>query len=131
MRKHFLDDFNDVFHLNLQGNVRHDPTRSGSAYNVFGIQVGVGITIAIRHRKRKARRLQYREVRQELRRHEKLADVANLKSVTQTEWQQLQPDSQNRWLVPEHAVEYAAFLPVASKEAKATTAKNVEAIFKY
>ena len=46
MRKHLLQDFTQVYHLHLEGNVRHNPTLAGTAYNVFGIQVGVGITVA-------------------------------------------------------------------------------------
>ncbi len=32
----------------LQGNVRHNPKLAGTTYNVFGIQVGVGITVGVR-----------------------------------------------------------------------------------
>ncbi len=35
--------------LILHGNVRKNPKLSGTTHNVFGIQVGVGITIAIRY----------------------------------------------------------------------------------
>jgi predicted helicase len=49
MRKHLLQDFNHIYHLDLHGNVRKNPKLSGTTHNVFGIQVGVGITIAIRN----------------------------------------------------------------------------------
>src|SRR5205823_5559367 len=48
MRKHLLQDFTRIYHLDLHGNVRQNPKLSGTAHNVFGIQVGVGITVAIR-----------------------------------------------------------------------------------
>jgi len=48
MRKHMLEDFDRVYHLDLHGNVRQNPKISGTTHNVFGIQVGVGITLAIR-----------------------------------------------------------------------------------
>ena len=48
MRKHLLNDFTQIYHLDLHGNVRQNPKLSGTTHNVFGIQVGVGITIAIR-----------------------------------------------------------------------------------
>ena len=47
MRKHLMQDFTRIYHVHLEGNVRHNPTLSGTAYNVFGIQVGVGITVAL------------------------------------------------------------------------------------
>ena len=48
MRKHLLQDFTKIYHVHLEGNVRQNPKLAGTTYNVFGIQVGVGITIAIR-----------------------------------------------------------------------------------
>jgi hypothetical protein len=48
MRKHVLQDFTQIYHLDLHGNVRKNPKLSGTTHNVFGIQVGVGITIAVR-----------------------------------------------------------------------------------
>ena len=50
MRKHLLQNFTYLYHLDLQGNVRQNPTLSGTMYNVFGIQVGVGITLAVRRK---------------------------------------------------------------------------------
>ena len=43
-----LQDFDRVYHLDLHGNVRQNPKISGTTHNVFGIQVGVGITLAVR-----------------------------------------------------------------------------------
>ena len=51
MRKHLLKDFTSLYHLDLHGDVRRNPKLSGSTHNVFGIQVGVGITLAIRSSK--------------------------------------------------------------------------------
>ena len=48
MRKHSGKDFAKIFHFDLAGNVRQNPELSGTQYNVFGIRVGVGITVAIR-----------------------------------------------------------------------------------
>jgi predicted helicase len=48
MRKHFLQDFTQIYHLDLHGNVRKNPKLSGTTHNVFGIQVGVGITMPYR-----------------------------------------------------------------------------------
>ena len=49
MRKHLLQDFDKVYHLDLGGNIRKNQS-GGSIGNVFDIRVGVGITLAIRHR---------------------------------------------------------------------------------
>jgi len=51
MRKHLLQDFTHVYHLDLHGNIRQYPKLSGTTHNVFGIQAGVGITVAVRSAK--------------------------------------------------------------------------------
>ena len=48
MRKNLLQDFTKIYHTDLHGNIRENPNLSGTTHNVFGIQVGVGITVAIR-----------------------------------------------------------------------------------
>src|SRR5207248_8396372 len=44
MRKHLLQDFTQIYHLDFHGNVRKNPKLSGTTHNVFGIQIGVGIS---------------------------------------------------------------------------------------
>ena len=46
--RHLEDDYTAIYHVDLHGNVRHNPKLSGTTHNVFGIQVGVGITLAVR-----------------------------------------------------------------------------------
>ena len=47
-RKHLLQDFDEVYHLDLGGNLRK--ARPGQKIsNVFDIRVGVGVTLAIRN----------------------------------------------------------------------------------
>ena len=48
IRKHLLQDFTQVYHLDLHGDVVDNPKLSGTTHNVFGIKEGIGITIAIR-----------------------------------------------------------------------------------
>lgn len=50
MRKGF-QDFDQIYVLDLGGNVRKNPKLSGTTHNVFGIQVGVSITILVRKRR--------------------------------------------------------------------------------
>ena len=49
-RKHLLDDFTHIYYLDLHGKVRKNPKLSGTTQNVFGMQVGVGITVAVQKR---------------------------------------------------------------------------------
>ena len=73
MRKHLEKDFTHIYHIDLQGNVRHNPKLSGTAYNVFGIQLGVGITIAIRKATNAAHKISYAAVPLEWKKEVKLS----------------------------------------------------------
>jgi predicted helicase len=107
MRKHLLKDFDRIDHIDLHGNVRRNPKLSGTTHNVFGIQVGVGITTAIRNRGT-ASRLRYHRVPEFWRKREKLDYLEK----GLLEWQTLTPDAKNTWLVPENADEYGQFMAI-------------------
>jgi predicted helicase len=100
-------DFERVDHIDLHGNVRRNPKLSGTTHNVFGIQVGVGITLAVK-KNGAVRGLRYHRVPELWRKREKLDFLAKGK----VPWQTLKPDAKYTWLVPEHADEYRGFLPI-------------------
>jgi predicted helicase len=159
MRKHLLDDFTDVYHLDLHGNVRRNPKLSGTTHNVFGIQVGVGITVAVRKHAPVAavsdRRtavgtpplqsadlkvgatkpcdksgLRYNRVPEDWRKEQKLQQLTSFHSVSGVTWQSLKPDITGNWLVPEHADEFVALVPLGSKVAKASDSASPHTVFK-
>jgi len=103
MRKHLLQDFERIDHIDLHGNVRRNPKLSGTSHNVFGIQTGVGITLAVK-KKGAARRLRYNRVPEMWRRREKLDFLTR----DQIAWRALEPDAEHTWLVAENAGEYRA-----------------------
>jgi predicted helicase len=107
MRKHLFADFDLIDHVDLHGNVRRNPKLSGTTHNVFGIQVGVGITVAVR-KKNALRRLRYHRVPETWRKGEKLEFLTK----HELPWATLSPDANHSWLIPEHAGEYEQFLPV-------------------
>ncbi|GAG27150.1 unnamed protein product, partial [marine sediment metagenome] len=118
MRKHLLGDFTRLYHVHLEGNVRHDPSLAGTTYNVFGIQVGVGITIAVCRAKHKDCRLYFQRVDKFQRREHKLAWLAQHGAIGGMKWQTLRPDARYTWLVPDHADEYSGFIPITSKDSR-------------
>jgi len=103
MRKHLARDFERIDHIDLHGNVRRNPKLSGTTHNVFGIQVGVGITLAIRKRGVE-RRFRYLRVPEMWRRREKLDFLTK----PEIAWQAIKPDTRHSWIVLEHADEYRA-----------------------
>jgi len=130
MRKHLLQDFTQVYHLNLHGNVRKNPKLSGTTHNVFGIQVGVGITIAIRSSQHQTRIINYYRVPELWRRTEKLAFLKEKASVFGVDWQHLQPNAKHTWLSEGLQQEFMTYLPIGTKEARADHTFSSQTIFK-
>ncbi len=118
MRKHLLQDFTCIYHLDLHGNIRKNPRLSGSKHNVFGIQVGVGITLAIRSSRASERQLYYSRVPEHWSKEEKLAFLRERRSIRGIEWSAIQPAGQRYWLATQTTPEYATFLPLGHKAAK-------------
>ncbi len=121
MRKHLLQDFSRVYHLHLEGNVRQNPKLAGTTYNVFGIQVGVGITVAVRSTHHGDHRLYFHRVDKLLRREEKLAWLDRHERISGIDWRLLKPDGFHTWLVPENTDEYAGFLAIGAELSKRGT----------
>ena len=119
MRKHLVQDFTQIYHLDLHGNVRQNPKLSGTTHNVFGIQVGVGITIAVRNNRHAARFIKYYRVPEDWRRTEKLMFLAEKKSIGAVAWHELQPDTKQTWLTEGMQIDFDALLPMGTKAAKA------------
>ena len=130
VRKNFLQDFTKICHVDLHGNVRENPKLSGTTHNVFGIQIGVGITVAIRSTQHENRALLYHRVPEDWRKEEKLSWLTKKQNVSAVEWRTLQPDETHTWLLPSHADEFRLFLPIGSRETKADKKAGEEALFK-
>jgi len=130
MRKHLLEDFTKIWHLDLHGNVRQNPKISGTAHNVFGIQVGVGITVAVRNAKHIEHSLSYHRVPKMWRRTEKLAFLTSAKSIGDIVWQDLKPDVRHTWRTEGLHAAYDGFIPVGTRESKAIRAVESETIFR-
>jgi predicted helicase len=132
MQKHLLRDFTRIYHIDLHGDVNKDRTLSGTQHNVFGIKVGVGITVAVRQdgARDDDHSLYYYRVPDRWTRIQKLAWLAELTDISQVPWQVLPPHT---WLELETAGEFKALVPLGSKEAKAAkqvTDGNAHVIFK-
>jgi predicted helicase len=156
MRKHVLGDFTSIYHLDLHGNVRRNPKLSGTTHNVFGIQVGVGITVAVRKQAPVAPTfrsalplpsqpadlkvtatkpddssgLRYHRVPEDWRKEQKLQQLNSVSSVSGVPWQPLNPDTSGNWLVPEHTAEFEALVPLGTKVAKAADSGSPQTVFK-
>ena len=130
MRKNLLQDFTKLYHADLHGSVYDNPKLSGTTHNVFGIQVGVGITVAVRNAQHSSRMLQYHRVPEDWRREEKLSWLAKKQNVAAVEWRTPRPDEHYAWILLSNADEFRALLPIGSRETKANKQRDEEALFK-
>ncbi len=130
MRKQLLADFTRILHIDLHGNVRENPTQSGTTHNVFGIQVGVGITMAIRRRAVRSREIRYHRVPEDWRKQQKLGWLSQVGDFSGIALETVTPDENNTWLIPANAEQFSSFIPVGSKETKAEAGQDAFAIFK-
>lgn len=130
MRKHLAQDFARIYHFDLAGNVRENPELSGTQYNVFGIQVGVGITLAIRKGSSRSHRISYAALGKTLKREQKLTAVSLAGSVLRMKWKGLRPDERNTWLVPKNGQDYSRYLSIGNKEARASNGVAAQIIFR-
>lgn len=130
MRKHLLSDFDTVYHLDLHGNVRTNPKISGTSHNVFGIQVGVGITIAIKTPKNSKKQLYYHKLPHNALRREKLEWLCNTTSIKDVQWQPITPSQDYIWISSNNFDEFKSHFTLANKAAKEALKGEVQATFK-
>lgn len=129
VRKNLLDDFNTIYHLDLHGNVRKNEKISGTSHNVFGIQVGVGITVAVRMQEKKAKKILYYRVPEFWRREEKYDFLDNNSSITKIEWEELTPSEKNIWIHPQNIGQYEKLISIGNKKARQSKNTNSETTF--
>jgi predicted helicase len=58
-RKIVADEFNDIYVVDLGGDVRVDPRLSGTKHNVFGILTGVAVSFMVKRAKAKESTIRY------------------------------------------------------------------------
>lgn len=132
MRKELRQDFDEIYVLDLGGNVRKNPMLSGTTHNVFGIQVGVSINLFIRRPKAKGAKrratIRYYAAGRDWRREKKYEFLKSKGHIKSIKWEKLEPDARGNWITNDTDGEFEAFLPLGSKEAKAGT--NTPTIFR-
>jgi predicted helicase len=127
MRKHLEREFSAIYHVDLHGNVRRNAKLSGTIHNVFGIQTGVGVTIAIRKRGASVAQLHYHRVGEAWRKEAKLAWLSRVKHVRGVEWETLIPDVNHDWITTQHGGEFQSFVPMGRKDTKLRDAADPNA----
>ncbi len=129
MRKHLARDFSKLYILDLNGNVRQNPKLSGTTHNVFGIQVGVAISLLVKHPDHKGKgKIFHAEMPEDWRRGQKYQQLDEWKSVQGLKWKTLKPDAKNTWLTEGNQKDYSSLMPLGGKTEKGS--ESIETIFR-
>ncbi len=136
MRRELAKDFTSIHVLDLGGNVRKNPKLSGTAHNVFGIQVGVSITLLVRSRRGQEQTqpatIYYARLNEQWRKEQKYDYLNQTGDYTNQacNWQQFIPDARASWLTEGLVGGFDDLLPLGSKEGKSATAGASTTIFR-
>ncbi len=128
MRKHLAEDFDTLYIVDLGGNVRKGLAVSDS--NVFGIRVGVSINLFVKTTGSTDARIYYYRTADLWDKKRKFNFLQERPHVGKIEWQTIQPDRRYTWLTEGLHAEFETFIPVGTKEAKATKGNAVNVLFK-
>ncbi len=117
MRKCLEKDFDRIYILDLGGNVRKNPKLSGTTHNVFGIQVGVGISFLIKSKSPSSEcKIFYSRVDEYWRKVEKYDYLDEKRDWSEISWREITPDSKHTWLTDGLNPEFNNFLPLGTKD---------------
>ncbi|HEY4848318.1 MAG TPA: type ISP restriction/modification enzyme [Methylocella sp.] len=127
-RETVASEFNDIYIVDLGGDVRADPRLSGTKHNVFGIQTGVAISFLVKRAKTQGCRVRYVRRPQLETAEEKLVFLGASK-IAVLNVEELKPTPQNDWL-NQGTDEFQKLLPIAERKSEGRTdVRRVQAIF--
>ena len=138
MRKHLADDFDAIYILDLGGNARKGLKVSDA--NVFGIRVGVSINLFVKTGRAMncpttngggsvPARIFYYHTDDLWNKKQKFDFLNEYEHIGNIDWQTIQPDTRYTWLTEGLHAEFETFIPMGTKEGKATKSEAVEVIF--
>ncbi|ALG67503.1 type ISP restriction/modification enzyme [Beggiatoa leptomitoformis] len=129
-RKTIAKEFQEVWIVDLMSDVRKNPKISGTKHNIFGIQAGVAIVFLVRNPALNGCKIHHLALDDFLPAIEKRRWLKShsLQKLAKTgQFDLIRPNPQGLWL-NQPTEDWADYLPIASKEAKA--GRSQEAIFK-
>lgn len=128
-RKVVADEFNEIYLLDLGGDVRANPKLSGTTHNVFGIQTGVAISFLVRSKAKTGCQIFYARRPEMETAEEKMAFLSET-GLADVEFERVIPDKNNNWINLTDN-NFDEFLPIGNRETKAAKSQAHEnAIFK-
>jgi predicted helicase len=132
-RKALLNDFNLIYHLDFKGNARTSgERRRAEGGNIFDdkIRTGIGITLLIRAKHLKERKVFYHCVGDYWSAQQKREYLHSCKDLNGVSWQSLIVDTDHNWLVEDLPTDFSNYLPLGTKEGRSERLADVTTIFK-
>jgi predicted helicase len=128
-RKLLVNDFQEVWVVDLGGDIRANPKLSGTKHNVFGIQTGVAIAFLIKRKGNGEASIFYVRRPEDETAEDKLSWLNTL-ALADARAETIKPTMTADWInQPQNG--WAALLPLVDKSTKSTDQRNRErAIFK-
>jgi predicted helicase len=128
-RKSVEEEFNEIYVVDLGGDVRANPKLSGTKHNVFGIQTGVAISFLVKRRRQQGCKIFYARRPEFDTAEDKLAFLASSKLSTMS-FERIEPDKKGNW-INQTENNWDDLIPVADKKTKsAKTSSQERAIFR-
>jgi len=128
-RRAVEQEFNEIYLVDLGGDVRANPKLSGPKNNVFGIQTGVAISFFVKRYKQKGCKIFYARRPEFDTAEDKLSYLGSTK-MSEIAYERVEPDKNANWI---NLVDndWDDLIPVADKKTKAARSKAQErAIFR-
>lgn len=129
-RKLLVKDFQEVWLVDLGGDVRANPKLSGTKHNAFGIQTGVAIAFLVRNKSKDTAEIRYVRRPEEETAEDKLAWL-NTHVMASSNWEKISPDLRGDWINQPDDNDWLDHLPLVDPSTKKTDQKGRErALFK-
>lgn len=126
-RKVIAEEFNEVWIVDLGGDVRSNPKISGTKHNVFGIQTGVAITFLVKKGKSKECVVRYARRPEMETADEKLSVLSNEK-LSSLHFEETHNAQDGKWLKSEQS-DFDGFIPLALRKLSGKIAGDTNSIF--
>jgi predicted helicase len=128
-RRAVAEEFNEIYVMDLGGDVRANPKLSGTKHNVFGIQTGVAISFMVKRHKQKGCKIFYARRPEFDTADDKLAWLGSTPA-SAVGFERVEADKNANWINLTDN-DWDTMIPVADKKTKAAKGKAQEkAIFR-
>lgn len=129
-RKLVANDFQEIWIIDLGGDVRANPKLSGTKHNVFGIQTGVAIAMLVRRNQKAPAVIRYARRAEDETAEDKLSWL-NTTTLNSNSFATIKSSENGDWLNQIEKSDWQSFLPIADAQTKAATEpKRERSIFK-